>query len=54
MVFEGVVVKEGVCVEEAEEELVFVTVCVMVPVCDAVVEGGTELEEVIEAVTVGV
>ena len=54
MVFEGVIVKEGVCVEEAEEELVFVMVCVTVPDCEDVVEGVTELEAVTEAVRVGV
>ena len=38
-VLEGVIVKEGVCVEDAEEDVVLVIVFVTVDVLDAVLEG---------------
>jgi len=51
-VFVAVIVKEGVCVEDVVELIVFVIVCVTVPDRDAVLEGDTELEAVTEDVAV--
>ena len=53
-VFVAVIVKEGVCVEDVVELIVFVIVCVTVPDLDAVLEGVRVLEAVTEAVIVGV
>ena len=51
-VFVAVIVKEGVCVEDVVELIVFVMVCVTVPDKDPVFEGVTELDAVTEAVIV--